>query len=172
VWHQLLEQWLSDPRMRARTDALLIETDVRPLVQADLEAATMPDAFASYCADPTCHAKTSAGRYCEAHTRVVRQQYERGRGSAHARGYGRRWERYVARFKALYPLCGDRPPGARQTSDSVCQAQGLEMPMYVVDHITPVKGPDDPLFYRRENHQALCERCHNMKRRRERGPHP
>ena len=37
----------------------------------------------------------------------------------------------------------------------------------VVDHIMPVTGADDPRFYDPTNHQALCERCHNVKRQRE-----
>jgi 5-methylcytosine-specific restriction endonuclease McrA len=37
----------------------------------------------------------------------------------------------------------------------------------VVDHVIPVTGPDDPRFYVPECHQALCDRCHNVKRSRE-----
>lgn len=33
----------------------------------------------------------------------------------------------------------------------------------VTDHIIPITGPDDPLFWDPENHQTLCENCHNQK---------
>lgn len=128
----------------------------------------MPDAFLHYCHEPACQEKT-AGRFCPTHARATTQRYDRQRGTAAARGYDRRWQRYVARFRARYPLCGDRPAEAPATTDSVCQAARIIRPMYVVDHIVPVTGPDDPTFYRPANHQALCESCHNAKRRRERG---
>lgn len=128
----------------------------------------MPDAFLHHCADPTCHEKTAA-RFCPTHQRHEARRVERQRGHSAARGYDRRWRRYVARFRARYPLCGDHPPEAPATTDSVCQASKIIRPMFVVDHIVPVTGPHDPTFYQPANHQALCESCHNMKRRRERG---
>lgn len=32
-----------------------------------------------------------------------------------------------------------------------------------VDHIVAVAGPADPLFWKTENHQALCGTCHKRK---------
>lgn len=32
-----------------------------------------------------------------------------------------------------------------------------------VDHITPVSGPDDPLFWDDKNHQGLTHSCHSRK---------
>lgn len=32
-----------------------------------------------------------------------------------------------------------------------------------VDHILPVSGRDDPLFWDVSNHQPLCHACHSQK---------
>lgn len=32
-----------------------------------------------------------------------------------------------------------------------------------VDHIIPVTGPDDPLFWEESNHQPLTHECHSRK---------
>ena len=92
---------------------------------------------------------------------------DRGRGSAAARGYDRRWRAYRASFLARYPLCGHRPPDAPPTEDSVCQRERRVVAATVVDHIAPVRGREDPRFYDAANHQALCDLCHNRKRQRE-----
>ena len=77
------------------------------------------------------------------------------RGSAGERGYGYRWQKYTQWFKKVYPLCRE------------CERAGLIVPMQEVDHVVPVKGADDPLFWRIENHQGLCKTCHSRKTRRE-----
>lgn len=75
------------------------------------------------------------------------------RASAHARGYGRAWQRFRLRvladvgreeFPKGGPLC---PCGAEATD---------------VDHVTPHKG-DAGLMYANENVQSLCESCHSRK---------
>lgn len=101
--------------------------------------------------------------------------YERRRGSATARGYGRDWRAFTLRyFGELWDLrvpragqCGCRHPSAPATSDSVCAAIGRPQLATVVDHIVPISGKTDPRFYDVSNLQGLCDRCHNQKRQRE-----
>lgn len=105
------------------------------------------------CAHPGCPALVEAGNtYCEQHRREGYKRFDRGRGTAAQRGYGSRWGRYTRIFKRAHPLC------------RACEAKGIVTPTYVVDHIEPITGPDDPLFWEPSNHQPLCERCHNIKR--------
>jgi 5-methylcytosine-specific restriction protein A len=80
------------------------------------------------------------------------QCYEKQRGTASQRGYGGNWQAYRKLFLANNPLCVecDRPEPATD-----------------VDHIVPVSGSDDPLFWDSENHQALCHSCHSRKTMRE-----
>lgn len=60
-------------------------------------------------------------------------------------------------------------PGAPQTGDSHCPQAGiLRTIAAVVDHIVPIEGEHDPLFWCETNWQGLCHRCHNRKRRTER----
>jgi 5-methylcytosine-specific restriction protein A len=73
------------------------------------------------------------------------------RPSSTARGYGSRWQRYRVIFLARQPLC------AR------CLMYGRQEPAVVVDHVVPVKGSRDPMFWQVDNHQALCIACHNLK---------
>jgi 5-methylcytosine-specific restriction protein A len=118
------------------------------------------------CSEPGCPTPTRDTR-CPAHTRTHIQAYDRQRGTSTERGYGARWGRYRAWFLEQWPLCGDKPDSAPQTKDSECEWLGLQVPASVVDHIIPVTGPDDPTFFRPEAHQALCSRCHDVKRQRE-----
>ena len=37
------------------------------------------------------------------------------------------------------------------------------LPTMEVDHIVPVDGPQDPLFWDESNHQGLCHDCHSRK---------
>lgn len=97
-------------------------------------------------------------------------------------GYGARWRAYrewhrSECFRLMVPragLCGARLPGAPATQDSVCTQQGLIVHARVLDHITPVSGADDPLFFDPSNLQWLCDGatgrgCHDAKRQREVG---
>lgn len=75
------------------------------------------------------------------------------RPTAPQRGYGSRWARYRKAFLA-------RPENALCRR---CEARGRVEPSTDVDHIQPVTGPDDPLFWEPSNHQGLCHGCHSQK---------
>lgn len=75
------------------------------------------------------------------------------RPDSHIRGYDHRWRKYAKNFLAQHPLCV-RCLSLDRTTLATC-----------VDHIIPVTeaGQSDPNFWRRENHQPLCVRCHAKK---------
>ena len=76
------------------------------------------------------------------------------RRSAHARGYGRAWQRTRLTILAGSPLC------------VVCLAAGIEKTATDVDHITPkARGGRDEF----SNLQSLCHECHSEKTAREDG---
>lgn len=100
----------------------------------------------------------SNGAYCETHLRkkqesikVERIKYDNERGTAASRGYDSRWQRYSKQYRLNNPLC------------VMCEKEGRLTLADCVDHITPVNGPNDPLFYEVSNHQSLCNKCHNVK---------
>jgi 5-methylcytosine-specific restriction endonuclease McrA len=68
-----------------------------------------------------------------------------------ARGYSASWEKYRAQYLKRYPLCVE------------CQKLGLYVPAKIVDHIIPINGGDDVLFWPEWNHQPLCQAHHNQK---------
>ncbi len=76
-------------------------------------------------------------------------------GSTSKKGYGRKWQRFresvfkkrLREGKAFCAECG--------------HAFGADSPHG--DHITPVKGPDDPLFFVESNIQVLHAECHGRK---------
>jgi len=103
------------------------------------------------CNHPGCRRLVEKG-YCDEHRRQRNQAYDRWRGSSAERGYGYRWRKYREWFLKQHPLC------AR------CREEGKLEPATVVDHIVPVTGADDQRFWDTDNHQALCDRCHNIKR--------
>lgn len=74
------------------------------------------------------------------------KHYDRRRPSAARRGYGSRWQAYSKAYLEEHPFCV-------QCGQPSCQT----------DHKIPVSGPDDPLFWDPENHQALCRTCHSSK---------
>jgi 5-methylcytosine-specific restriction enzyme A len=124
----------------------------------------MPTALARACTSPGCP-NVSTGGKCAS----CRKSADKRRGSASARGYGRRWadtSRTLRRTTLRY--CGDRMPGAPSTSDSQCPQDRYRRTIaQVVDHIIPVTGPSDPNFWKAQNWQGLCHACHNRKRQRE-----
>lgn len=133
----------------------------------------MPAALLRACSGrPGCPNLVEHGR-CADCQRVHQQAWDDRRGSAASRGYTWRWSEYSRRAREDGPLlyCGDRMPGAPETTDSVCAREGRATALAhgggVVDHIEPVDGPDDPQFWDRTNHQGLCHPCHNAKRQRE-----
>lgn len=85
---------------------------------------------------------------------VVRAKPIERRESSSKRGYGRDWKRYADAFIASHPTCMCGPD---------CCPNGCHEPSECVDHIVPVSGPDDPLFWAEDNHQALTNSCHARK---------
>ena len=110
---------------------------------------------------PGCpHLANDKSGYCEQHrqqAQASRRSYDQLRGTASERGYDARWQRYRLAYLAEHPLC------------VVCEKEGRVTAATVVDHITSVSGPDDPLFWPPSNHQPLCEHHHNVKTASENG---
>jgi 5-methylcytosine-specific restriction protein A len=102
------------------------------------------------CTYPGCGVLVVRGR-CVAHTVHTRALAERDRASAHARGYGARWNRARVEWLREHPLCvnGGEVAGCRFTGSTV-------------DHIKPHRG-DPELFWDRENWQTMCAPCHSAK---------
>jgi len=75
------------------------------------------------------------------------------RGTTAERGYSGRWVRYRKYYLQAHPLC----------------ACGCGKLATDIDHIKPVKGPFDPLFWDESNHQALAHECHSRKTAKEDG---
>lgn len=91
-------------------------------------------------------------------TEVERKQAnDRRRGSPRSRGYTVSWEKYSRERLKEYPWCAEH------------LLTDLLVPGSLTDHVVPVKGPDDPLFWDPTNHQTLCWSCHSAKTAREDG---
>ena len=88
--------------------------------------------------------------YCPACLITVRQEQDARRGTAHERGYTRRWAAAAKRHLVEHPLC------------AACEAVGRVTAATIVDHITPHRG-DQALFWDRDNWQSLCKPCHDRK---------
>lgn len=80
-------------------------------------------------------------------------EHDARRGSAHSRGYGVRWDKTSKGFRREHPLC------------CCCQANGVVTATTLVDHVIPHRG-DMALFWDPKNWQALCDRCHNVIKKR------
>ena len=131
----------------------------------------MPQSPARPCRHPGCRAITRSG-LCPDHAEVAnRRMAERWsvadsrRGTASARGYGARWQRYRVAFLSQYPWCGNTPTDSRQLAYG-CMSKGIVTAASVVDHIVPAAERPD-LFWLPSNHQALCKACHDTKTRTE-----
>ena len=114
----------------------------------------MPTAPRHPC--PAC-GELTATQFCAAHQieHVRRQgqrraEFDRLRGSAAARGYDYRWQKYSANYLRENPWCVTH------------RKRNLYVPATHTDHIVPHRG-DPRLFWDRGNHQGLCESCHNQK---------
>jgi 5-methylcytosine-specific restriction protein A len=95
-----------------------------------------------------------ASGYCPQHIRhSAAAVNDRVRGTAAHRGYGYRWQKYSKQRLRSHPWCAD--PFAFHRDNFVLAT--------MTDHITPVDGPYDPLFWPDENHQSLCDGCHGHK---------
>lgn len=85
-------------------------------------------------------------------TTKERADYDRERGSAASRGYGRNWQALREMILSAEPLCRE------------CAKQGLVIVATEVDHIIPKKqGGEDS----EDNLQPLCHSCHSRKTMRE-----
>lgn len=103
------------------------------------------------CTAPGCRTLVPRGRArCDVHESKHQAQDRERRGSAHARGYDTRWQRYRLSFLATHPLC------------VMCQEQGRVVAASVVDHIKAHKG-DQQLFWDPTNHRAVCKPCHDAR---------
>lgn len=114
----------------------------------------MPYAPGKICAAPGCAARVNSGqRWCERHKKSIPRQQNRRRKNAYQRGYTSRWQKYTAVFlsEPEHLFCAE------------CERNGRTEASVSVDHIVPVSGPDDPKFWDRANHQALCIPCHSRK---------
>lgn len=87
---------------------------------------------------------------------IARRQKQQQRGNANARGYNWAWRKYRASYLKRHPLCIE------------CEAKDKVTAATVVDHIVPHRG-NKRLFDDPNNHQPLCDRCHNSKSAKERG---
>lgn len=109
----------------------------------------MPSQPLKRCTFPNCRNRVKAGR-CEEH----QQKPKDTRESSSKRGYDHKWRKYRAEYLKHNPLCVR------------CLESGKHTPATVIDHIKPVEnGQADPLFWRMDNHQALCRACHSWKTR-------
>ncbi|HHJ4457381.1 HNH endonuclease [Citrobacter sp. RHBSTW-00696] len=110
----------------------------------------MPFAPLRYCTVPGCKARVKSGR-CAEHRSQARAEHDSRRGTRTERGYTNRWQRYRLRYLKANPLCKS------------CQKSGQFTPALIVDHIIPIDGEADVLFWPEWNHQPLCHACHNRK---------
>jgi len=130
----------------------------------------MPSALQRACLNPSCEAGAHVGP-CP----LQAKKQEQARGSSHARGYTRRWASFrawwIRKLITLFdmaPVCGSRWPGAPETDDSRCAAEGrLNDVDMELDHIVPFMRPDGSLDEQKQfdvrNIQALCVSCHARK---------
>lgn len=102
------------------------------------------------CSYPGCSVRVKAGR-CDEHRRQASAEKTALRGTRTERGYSNRWGRYRLHFLKANPLCAH------------CLIDGRYVPATVVDHIIPIDGEADVLFWPSSNHQALCAGCHGRK---------
>ncbi|AUU87945.1 HNH endonuclease [Enterobacteriaceae bacterium ENNIH3] len=102
------------------------------------------------CTEPGCNKRVTSGK-CEEHQRQAWRAEDARRGHRRARGYSAAWEKYRLHYLKQHPLCVE------------CEKQGLYVPAKVVDHIIPINGGEDVLFWPEWNHQGLCQAHHNHK---------
>ena len=79
----------------------------------------------------------------------TRQDHDRQRGSARARGYTTSWDKASAAFRRKHPLCIG------------CQAIGRVEATTVTDHVIPHRG-DRALLWDRNNWQPSCGWHHSV----------
>jgi 5-methylcytosine-specific restriction protein A len=102
------------------------------------------------CTEPGCNVRVKSGK-CDQHKREARRQSDSRRGTRTERGYSNRWGEYRRHFLSANPLCAH------------CLKDGVYTPATIVDHIIPIEGESDVLFWPVWNHQGLCQTHHNRK---------
>lgn len=137
---------------RARAHARQVREMPRAVAHVGKDRATL-----TFCAEPGCGALVERGR-CAIHARSI----DRARGSRQSRGYGNRWARRSAQFRARYPLCGMRPHGIRPVM-SQCFDEGRTTIATQTDHVVPHNGNDALFWNEIGNWQSLCLACHMRK---------
>lgn len=84
------------------------------------------------------------------------------RGTATQRGYNWQWAKYARQLcqeRILCELCSE----CGRLSPVVRPEKAGRSVTSIVDHIVPVNGPDDPLFWEPVNHWCLCVACDRWK---------
>lgn len=128
----------------------------------------MPAALLKQCSYPGgCAELVTAGR-CAAHARASdKARGVKGAVNENWRWNNWKWRMFSVRWRRKYPLCGMRPEGFPPAAGSRCAANGIATQATEVDHIVPVKGPDDPLTFDPANLASSCKACHSAKTLRE-----
>jgi hypothetical protein len=91
--------------------------------------------------------------------------------SATKRGYGYRWQQLSKQYRQAHPCCevlhcypcNTIAKKGQATTCPTCQQplRPCGQPTRCTDHIRPVTGPDDPLFFAEHNWEACCWPCHS-----------
>ncbi|VEA69060.1 HNH endonuclease [Serratia plymuthica] len=102
------------------------------------------------CNYPGCRNRVKSG-HCPEHKREANASLTISRGTRTQRGYSNRWGKYRLMYLKAHPLC------------AVCEKQGIYTPAKIVDHIIPIEGEQDVLFWPQTNHQPICQSCHSRK---------
>lgn len=120
-----------------------------------------------FCARSGCPNLVKSG-YCDDHQQhSMSVRTEKERPSAHKRGYTRAWSAASEAFRREHPLC----EGLRVVRGGpvvINTHPGVYRPSELTDHIEPHRG-DQTLFWDRDNWQAGCKECHDVKTAREDG---
>lgn len=124
----------------------------------------------SVCRHPACGQLIDLPGHCAKHAQESARSIDARRGSAHKRGYGRKWQKARADYLAEHPLCVE------------CARNNIVTAATEVDHIIPHKLKDaldsgnatlieqaQHLFWNRKNWQGLCKPDHSRKTAREDG---
>lgn len=113
----------------------------------------MPSAVGTACAEPGCPEIVHGDR-CPEHTKTLRQLQERGRESAHERGYDVQWRKLRRQVM--------REVGWRCER---CQWRPRDTSKLHAHHVVPFTV-DENLRLERTNVEVLCYRCHGRHERR------
>lgn len=104
------------------------------------------------CKNPLCpNLANHPSGYCESHLKQRPASETDQRPTATERGYTWEWAQYSISYRKEHPLC------------IMCLEEGRVTAAQHVDHVIPVTGPDDPLFWDPNNHQPLCASHHSKK---------